>query len=371
MQNKKREGDTMFKKTSLYDRHITLGGKMVEFAGYEMPIQYTSIVKEHNMVREQCGLFDVSHMGEIELSGPQAKNFAQYLVTVDVSEMNYGDVKYTPMCYENGGVVDDVLVYNKGEKYLLVVNASNVAKDLEWINKNNKFDAVVTDISSKISQIAIQGPLAEKIVSKVIDSKNIPEKYYTFNEIEIEGDANCILSRTGYTGEDGFEIYLSNDAAPKVWDELLIAGGEDIAPCGLGARDTLRLEAGMPLYGNELSADITPLEAGLKYFVALGSEDDFIGKQALKKQNEQGLCRRRCFIEVTGKGIARGGDLVFIDDMRVGYLTSGTRSITLGKSVAVGMLKRPYNKLGNEIQIQVRNKMVDAKVIRGPFYKRK
>lgn len=370
MQNTKREGDTMFKKTSLYDRHITLGGKMVEFAGYELPIQYSSIVKEHNMVRQQCGMFDVSHMGEIEISGPQAKNLTQYLLTVDVNEMEYGDVKYTPMCYETGGVVDDVLVYNKGEKFLLVVNASNVAKDLEWVNKNNKFDAVVTDISANISQIAIQGPLAEEIVSKVVDKKDIPQKYYTFNEIELKGDSNCVLSRTGYTGEDGFEIYISNQAAPQIWDELLIKGGETIAPCGLGARDTLRLEAGMPLYGNELSADITPLEAGLKYFVALDSEDDFIGKQALLKQNEQGLSRRRCFIELTGKGIARGGDLVFIDDMRVGYLTSGTRSITLGKSVAVGMLKRPYNKLGTEIQIQVRNKMVDAKVIRGPFYKR-
>lgn len=360
----------MLKKTSLHDRHIILGGKMVEFAGYEMPIQYSSIVKEHNMVREKCGLFDVSHMGEIEISGKEAADFVQYLLTVDISDMEIGDVKYTPMCYENGGVVDDVLVYKDSRGYLLVVNASNLAKDLEWVNKNNKFDALVVNTSANVSQIAIQGPLAETILSKVIDKKDLPQKYYTFNEILIKDNRRCVVSRTGYTGEDGFELYLGNDIAPEIWGEILIAGGEDIAPCGLGARDTLRLEAGMPLYGNELSADITPLEAGLKYFVALDSEDDFIGKEALKKQNENGLCRRRCFIELTGKGIARSGDLVFIDDMRVGYLTSGTRSITLGKSVAVGMLKRPYNKIGTEIQIQVRNKMVDAKVIRGPFYKR-
>ena len=361
----------MYKKTSLYARHIAAGGKMVEFAGYEMPIQYSSIVKEHNMVRQRCGLFDVSHMGEISVTGPEAAKLVQYLVTVDVSEMEPGDVKYTPMCYETGGCVDDVLVYKKKRDFLLVVNASNVDKDFEWIKKNNKFDAEVNNISSEISQIAIQGPMAEEIVLRAIDCDDLPQKYYTFIETEIDGCKDCIISRTGYTGEDGFEIYLDNEFAPKVWDELIIAGGEDICPCGLGARDTLRLEAGMPLYGSELSADITPLEAGLDRFVALDSRDDFLGKASLAAQKENGLNRRRCFIELTGKGIGREGNLVFMDDIRVGYLTSGSKSITLDKSIGLAMIKLPYNKTGGAIQVNIRNKNVEGVIIRGPFYKRK
>ena len=361
----------MFKETSLHDKHIALGGKMVEFAGFEMPLQYSSIVKEHTMVREKCGIFDVSHMGEIEISGENADAFVQYLLPCDVSEMNFGDVKYTPMCYESGGCVDDVLVYKDKRGWALVVNASNTTKDLEWINKNNKYGAKVVNVSSGVSQIAVQGPLSENIVSKVFDADLLPNKYYTFNELLIKDNRRCIISRTGYTGEDGFEIYLPNDVAPEIWDELLIAGGDDIAPCGLGSRDTLRLEAGMPLYGHELSQDITPLEAGLKWFISLDKDSDFIGKEALKKQNAEGLSRRKCSIELTGKGIAREGDLVFMDDMHIGYLTSGTKSITLGKSIGVAMIKLPYNKTGNKIQIQIRNKMSDAVIIKGPFYKRK
>ena len=361
----------MFRKTSLHDRHVAAGGKMVDFAGYELPIQYASIVGEHTMVREKCGLFDVSHMGEIEISGREDEEFVQYLVTIDISDMEVGDVRYSPMCYENGGVVDDILIYKDSRGFLLVVNAANLTKDLEWINKNNKFKAMVANASPAVSQIAIQGPLSQKILSKVIDNNKLPQKYYTYVEAIIKDNRRCNISRTGYTGEDGFELYMANDLAPIIWDELLIAGGDDIAPCGLGARDTLRLEAGMPLYGHELSADISPLEAGLKRFVTLDSESDFISKDALKKQADAGLCRRRCFIELTGKGIAREGDLIFMDDMRVGYFTSGTKSITLGKSIGLGMVKRPYNKIGNEIQVQIRNNMVDAKIIRGPFYKKK
>jgi len=360
----------MYKKTSLYDRHIAHEGKMVEFAGYEMPIQYSSIVKEHNMVREKCGLFDVSHMGELKIMGREFQEFGQYLVTNDISKMEVGDVRYSPMCYEDGGCVDDVLIYKDERCFLLVVNASNLSKDLEWINKNNKFDAEVINASPSTSQIAIQGPLAKQILSKVIKEDDIPQKYYTFKEILIKDNRMCLLSRTGYTGEDGFELYLANDLAPQIWDELLIAGGEDIIPCGLGARDTLRLEAGMPLYGHEISADISPIEAGLKRFVSLDKDEDFLGKEALKNQVDNGIYRRKCNIELLGKGIAREGDLVFIDDMRVGYLTSGTRSITLGKSIGVAMAKRPYNKLGTEIKVQIRNKMVDAIVVKGPFYKR-
>ncbi len=360
----------MFKKTSLNEKHIAAGGKMVEFAGYEMPIQYSSIVKEHTMVREKSGLFDVSHMGEIEITGSEAENLVQYLVTADISDMAIGDVRYSPMCYESGGCVDDVLVYKMKEKYLLVVNASNTEKDFDWMVKNNKFSADVSNVSENYSQIAIQGPMSQSILSRVVSKSKLPDQYYTFAEVMIKKDKKCIISRTGYTGEDGFEIYLSNETAPIIWDELLIAGGDNITPCGLGARDTLRLEAGMPLYGHELSPDITPLEAGLKRFVGLDKESDFLGKEALKKQEADGITRRKCSVKLTGKGIAREGNLVFMDDMRIGYLTSGTKSITLGDSIGVAMVKIPYNKKGNEVQIQIRNKMVDAVIVGAPFYKR-
>ena len=360
----------MFKKTSLHEKHIAAGGKMVEFAGFEMPIQYSSIVKEHTMVREKCGLFDVSHMGEIDITGNEAENLVQYLVTADISDMKEGDVRYSPMCYENGGCVDDVLVYKFADKFLLVVNASNTAKDFDWMLKNNKFDAEAKNVSPEYSQIAIQGPMSQSILSRVINRAKLPQEYYTFNEVTIKKDKNCIVSRTGYTGEDGFELYLDNETAPEIWDELIIAGGDNITPCGLGARDTLRLEAGMPLYGHELSPDITPLEAGLKRFVGLDKDGDFLGKQALVKQDQEGLTRRKCSLILKDKGIAREGNLVFMNDMRIGYLTSGTKSITLGDSIGVAMVNVPYNKKGNEIQVQIRNKMVDAVIVNGPFYKR-
>ncbi|MEX1377992.1 MAG: glycine cleavage system aminomethyltransferase GcvT [Eubacteriales bacterium] len=361
----------MYKKTSLYSKHIALSGKMVEFAGYEMPIQYSSIIKEHNMVREKCGLFDVSHMGILQIVGEEAEKLLQYICTIDIGKMQIGEAKYSLMCYENGGCVDDILVYKAPIGFLMVVNASNVSKDLEWINQNNNFDAQVINVSPAYSQIAIQGPLSEEILAKVININYIPWKNYTFKQMLEQNNRRVIISRTGYTGEDGFEIYMENDMAVKMWEDLLAAGGDDILPCGLGARDTLRLEAGMPLYGHELSADITPIEAGLKKFVAVNKESDFIGKETLKKQNELGVCRQRCFIELEGKGIAREGDLVFINDMRVGYLTSGNRSITLGKSVGIAMVRHPHNELGTKVQIQIRNKMVDAVVVKGPFYRRK
>ena len=360
----------MYKKTSIHDRHIAADGKMVEFAGFELPIQYSSIVKEHTMVREKCGLFDVSHMGEIEISGNKAEELVQYIATIDIGDMTEGDVKYSPMCYESGGCVDDILIYKYIDKFLLVVNASNTIKDLEWINKNNIFGAQVEDISHQLSQIAIQGPLSRNILSKVINENELPQKYYTFVEILFKDQSKCIVSRTGYTGEDGYELYMDNKNAPVMWDELLINGGDDIAPCGLGARDTLRLEAGMPLYGHELSPDITPLEAGLKRFVSLEKNSDFLGKKALNKQAEDGLTRRKCSIKLIDKGIGREGNLVFINDMRTGYLTSGTKSITLGKSIGLAMVNVPYNKIGTEIQIQIRNKMMDAIIVKGPFYKR-
>lgn len=361
----------MFKRTVLYERHIALGGKMVAYAKFELPIQYTRIIEEHNAVRNKCGIFDVSHMGEIIITGEKAFDFIQYIVTNDISGMEIGSARYSPMCYENGGCVDDIIIYKfANDEYMLVVNAANLDKDYEWIKQNRKFDIEAINFSDKLSQIAIQGPMSKEIISKVF--KQLPDKYYSFVDFIFEDcKKRVIISRTGYTGEDGYEIYALNEVILKIWDELMVKGADDIIPCGLGARDTLRLEAGMPLYGHEISQDISPLEAGLNRFVSLDKECDFIGKEALTNQKQKGLRRRKCSIELIDKGIAREGALIAIDDMQIGYVTSGTKSITLGKSIAMAMIKKPYNKIGTLLQVNVRNREINAKVIRGPFYKKR
>ena len=356
------------KKTPLYEAHVKLGGKMVEFAGYMMPVQYSGIVNEHNAVRQKCGLFDVSHMGEIEITGANARDTVQKLTTNDISGMEAWQIKYSPMCNEHGGVVDDLLVYKRDEdKYLLVVNASNIDKDYKFMRDNNGYGAALCDMSDDLSQIAVQGPYAEKILGKIIE--NLPEKYYTFIETTLFSNI-CIISRTGYTGEDGFEIYCPCDIVCILWDEILHAGGEDIIPCGLGARDTLRFETSMPLYGHELTDDITPVEAGIKYFVKIEAGNDFIGREALQKQIEEGITRRRCGLEILDRGIAREGAKIFFEDKEVGFVTSGTKAITLDKTMAMAMVDKPYNKLGTELYADVRGKRLKAKVVKMPFYKR-
>lgn len=357
------------KKTALYDVHVASGGKMVEFAGFMMPIQYEGIKAEHKAVRESCGMFDVSHMGEIQIIGKDSLKAVQRYTTNDMATMKPGDIKYSPMCNENGGVVDDLLVYMlEEENYLLVVNASNIEKDYKFMSDNNVLGANITNLSDDISQIAIQGPKAQEIIEKVI-GENIPEKYYTFTVVNIDNN-DCIVSRTGYTGEDGFEIYCPNEIVVKIWNDLIEVGGENVKPCGLGCRDTLRFEASMPLYGHEMTEEITPVEAALKFFIKLEEGNDFIGRSVIQKQIEEGIKRRRCGIEILDRGIARDGAEVYYGDKKVGFVTSGTKTLTVGKTMAMALVERPYNKRGTELTIVVRGKKLASQVVRMPFYKR-
>ena len=330
----------MDNKTPIYERHIAAKGKLVSFAGYQLPMQYeTGIIAEHMAVRERAGLFDVSHMGEIMITGKDALYNIQRLVTNDCSKMCDGQVKYSPMCNEDGGIIDDLLIYRRAEdSYLLVVNASNRHKDVRWINDKLTGDVALEDISDKVAQLALQGPDSSDLLMKLVDKEMLPKKYYTFKEdVNIAG-VLCLVSRTGYTGEDGFEIYCSSEEAIKLWDLLLETGNPDLdyrasdfyvskkaiennkesfglIPCGLGARDTLRLEAGMPLYGNEMSDDITPIEAGLNFTVKLDKED-FIGKEALLSIEKPE--KTRVGLRITGRGIARKDCNIYLKDKIIG-----------------------------------------------------
>ena len=311
-------------KTALYDAHVAAGGKIVPFAGYYLPIQYekSGLITEHMAVREQAGLFDVSHMGEITFKGPDALANIQNLLTNDYADLQDGFVRYSPMCYENGGVVDDLLVYKiQDEHYLIVVNASNRHKDYEWMKKNQFGDLEIKDISDDIAQIALQGPAAEAIIKKIVKEDIIPMKNYTFTEnVDFLGKT-ILLSRTGYTGEDGFELYMPNADAMFVWNALMEAGADaGLIPCGLGARDTLRMESAMPLYGHEMDENITPWETGLGFFVKM-AKDSFIGKEAIE---EKGRKRARVGLNIVGRGIAREECEVYTGGQKIGAVTSGT-----------------------------------------------
>ncbi len=351
----------MEKKTALYGKHIQGGGKMVEFAGYLLPVQYQAgIIAEHKAVRERAGLFDVSHMGEFLLEGEHALAALNHLLTNDFTGMADGACRYSPMCYEDGGVVDDLLVYKfDGTKYLLVVNAANKDKDFEWMASNLPDGAGLKDISDSIAQLALQGPLAAEILGKL--SGCLPGKYYTFIDSCMVAGVDCLVSRTGYTGEDGFEIYCDNGDAERLFDAIVEAGGDSLTLCGLGARDTLRLEAGMPLYGHELSADITPREAGLGFFVKM-DKPGFIGKDAL----EPARTRKRVGLVLTGRGIAREGAKVFSGDEELGFVTSGTMSPTL--NVAIAMAYIPASFDGAAVEVEVRGKRIPADVVKTQFY---
>jgi aminomethyltransferase len=357
-------------RTPLYDAHLRYGGRIVEFAGWEMPVQYSGIISEHRAVREAAGLFDVSHMGEISFKGVDAEKQLQYLLTNGFSQMKPGDIHYSPMCYETGGAVDDVLVYKRADgDFLVVVNASNKDKDFRWMLKNNKYGAEIEDVSDKYAEIALQGPKAEEIMLRLVDASRLPQRYYTFIQTELYG-RSCVISRTGYTGEDGFEIYLDPGDAPALWDELMEKGEAlGLIPCGLGARDTLRLEAAMPLYGHELTAEISPLEAGLGRFVKL-DKPEFIGKEALAKQKAEGLKRRRCGLEILDRGIAREGAGVFVNGEAVGRVTSGTMAPWLGRPIAMAMLDVEHAVAGNTVDVDVRGRLLKALVVKLPFYKR-
>lgn len=360
----------MENKTPLYDTHVKYGGTMVPFGGYILPVQYeTGIRKEHMAVREDCGLFDVSHMGEITVKGADSLAFLNYLLTNDFTDLEPGVARYSPMCYEDGGTVDDLIVYMRDENdYLLVVNAANKDKDFKWICDNKKGEVEIEDVSDGYGQVALQGPKAEKILSKVAGASSIPEKYYTciFGG-EIKG-IPCMISRTGYTGEDGFEIYMPAENAPDIWEILIEAGKEDgLIPCGLGARDTLRIEAGMPLYGHELTAEINPKMAALGFAVKL-DKDDFIGKSGIEASLP--LKKSRVGLKAIGRGVLREECDVYKDGEKIGVTTSGTFLPYLNGSYAIAMVDKDKKNFGDEAEVEVRGRRIKVEMVKMPFYKR-
>lgn len=357
------------RRTPLYEEHKSLGARLVDFAGWEMPVQYEGVKAEHNAVRNRAGLFDVSHMGEVVFRGPEAEAAVQRLVSRDVSRMEAGQAGYCAVCYESGGTVDDVIVYRRARRdseddFLIVVNAANREKDVAHFRENSAdLDVEITDESDEWALLALQGPGAVSLLQDLTDADLSAVRPFRFVEAEVEG-APAILSRTGYTGEDGFEIYVRPDSAAAVWRRL-IGGG--VAPVGLGARDTLRLEAGMSLYGNELSAEITPLEAGISFAVHLDKEPEFIGQRALRDEKERGLARKVVGFELTGRGIARHEHPVSIGGEEVGHVTSGTHSPTLGKAIGLALVP---SDVQDSFEVVIRGKSVGARVVSPPFYKR-
>lgn len=356
------------KKTCLYDSHVALGAKMSPFAGFMMPIQYSSITEEHNAVRHAVGMFDVSHMGEIFVSGPDAEKFVNHIFTNEIRGFEPGKVLYGMMLHPDGGVVDDLLVYREFEPdhFLLVVNAANIDKDYEWILAQTAgYDVKVVNDSDNWGQIAVQGPGAEKVVTEVLGLAEAAElKFYTYYEAQWNGH-RMVVSRTGYTGEDGFELYTTCEDIKEIWKKLLDNG---VVPCGLGCRDTLRFEAGLPLYGDELSDTITPIEAGLGMFCKLDKEE-FIGKDVVAKQKAEGTERKLVGIELADKAIPRATYPVETEDgTQVGVVTTGYHSISLEKSICFAMVQTAYSKLDTPLWIRIRKKVFQGKVVKKRFY---
>ena len=366
--------ESILKRTPLFESYKKLGAKVIDFGGWELPVQFSSILEEHEAVRTQAGLFDVSHMGEFIVEGKDAESFINSIVSNDITKVEINQAQYSAMCYPDGGTIDDLIVYKlEDQKYLFVPNAANIDKDYEWIKEHLKGDVTLKNISSEVGQLALQGPKAESILQKLTDIDLSQIVFYHFAQnVTISGITDILVSRTGYTGEDGFELYLAADKVADLWDKLLEAGREDgLKPCGLGARDTLRLEARLNLYGQELSKDITPLEAGIGFAVKTTKESDFIGKEALAKQKEEGVKRKIVAIELTGRGIPRHGYKVFsANDEEIGEVTSGTQSPTLKKSIGLALVATEHSKIGTELKVEVRNKKIDAVVVKAPFYKR-
>lgn len=352
------------KKTCLYDKHVALGAFMSPFGGFDMPIHYTDIVDEHLAVRYLCGVFDVSHMGEVLITGKDAERYVNHIFTNDVRGIPVGKIVYGMMCYEDGGVVDDLLVYKMADdRFFLVINASNIDKDWAWIQQQaSDFDVMLENQSDQYGEIAVQGPESEKMMEQVLSIPCNELTFYTFKTI---GDV--IVSRTGYTGEDGFEIYASADYINACWDKLIAAG---VKPCGLGCRDTLRFEVGLPLYGDELSDQITPLMAGLGTFVKLDKEE-FIGKEALAEQKVKGPAKKLVGIELRDKAIPRHGYPVLKDGEVIGEVTTGYHTISTDKSVCMALIDTKYSDLLTEVQIQIRKKIFPGFVCKKQFYNKK
>ncbi|MDO4178376.1 MAG: glycine cleavage system aminomethyltransferase GcvT [Phascolarctobacterium sp.] len=358
----------MDQKTPLYDVHVASGGKVVPFAGFLLPVEYKSsgMIKEHMAVRTACGLFDVSHMGEIILSGKGALASINHIMANDYTSLKIGKVRYSPMCNENGGVVDDLIIYRlEEEKYLVVVNASNIEKDDAHIRANLLPDTEMDNISAKVGQVALQGPKSTEIIKKLIGDK-VPTGYYSFTpDCEIAG-VNCLVSQTGYTGEVGYEIYSCASEIATVWNALIEAGKEEgLIPCGLGARDTLRLEAAMPLYGHEMDDTVSPLETGLDFGVKM-NKAEFIGKEGIEKI---GRTRTRVGLKVTGRGIVREHQHVFVGDKEIGHTTSGTFCTFLGGAYAMALVATGSVNVGDSVEVDVRGRKITCEVVALPFYK--
>ncbi len=349
------------KRTCLYDKHVALGALMSPFGGFDMPIQYSNIVDEHQAVRQHCGVFDVSHMGEVLVSGPEAERYVNHIFTNNVEGIAVGKILYGMMCYENGGTVDDLLVYKMADdRFFLVINAANIDKDWDWMRQQaDGFDVTLGHQSDRYGQLAVQGPEAERVMEQVLGIPCSELVFYTFKTL---GDT--IVSRTGYTGEDGFEIYASPEEINRYWDKLMEAG---VKPCGLGCRDTLRFEVGLPLYGDELSADISPIMAGLGIFVKL-DKAEFIGREALARQKTEGVPRKLVGIELHDKAIPRHGYAVMKDGQTVGTVTTGYHTISTDKSVCLALVDSPYAALGTALEVQIRKKVFPGTVVKKRFY---
>ena len=351
------------KRTCLYDKHVALGALMSPFGGFEMPIQYAGIAVEHQAVREKVGLFDVSHMGEVTVRGKDAERYVQHIFTNDIAGAPVGKIYYGMMCYENGGTVDDLLVYKMGENdFFLVINASNIDKDWAWMQQHAEgFDMDLQNRSEDYGQIAVQGPESEQVMEQVL---GIPCSELTFYTVKMVDDV--IVSRTGYTGEDGFEVYATPEYIRECWDKLIAAG---VQPCGLGCRDTLRFEAGLPLYGDELTEEISPIMAGLSMFVKL--DKDFIGRDALLKQNTDGVSKKLVGIELADKAIPRHGYTVLKDGLPIGEVTTGYHTLSTDKSVCMALIDSQYAALDTEVAIQIRKKTFAGKVVKKLFYEKR
>lgn len=356
------------KKTCLYDKHVALGALISPFGGFDMPIQYSSIIDEHLAVRQHCGVFDVSHMGEVRVSGPDAEKYVNHIFTNDIKDAPQGKIYYGMMCYPNGGTVDDLLVYKMGHQdYFIVINAANIDKDVEWMKGHAEgFDITLDHCSDRYGQLAVQGPESPQVMLDILGLDCNDLVFYTVKTITLADGEEIIVSRTGYTGEDGFEIYGSHDYIRQAWDKLIESG--QCKPCGLGCRDTLRFEVGLPLYGDELSQDISPIMAGLSMFCKLDKEE-FIGREALTQQKAEGVSKRLRGIELEGHAVPRHGYKVLKDGVEVGEVTTGYRLISVDKSCAVALVDSSI-QMGDTVEVQIRKKTFPGKVVKKKFYEK-
>lgn len=358
------------KKTCLHERHVAQGALMSPFGGFDMPIEYSGIADEHQAVRSACGVFDVSHMGEVNISGPQAEEFVNHIFTNNIEGAPIGQVFYGMMLHPDGGTVDDLLVYKRGaDSFFLVINASNTDKDVAWIGRCAEgYDVKIENLSPLLGELAVQGPEAERVMEEVLGIPCSELKFYTFKELAMADGVQILVSRTGYTGEDGFEIYAEEKAIVGMWDKLMESGR--VKPCGLGCRDTLRFEVGLPLYGDELADDITPIEAGLGMFVKL-DKPEFIGREAIARQKELGVARRIVGLELIDRAIPRHGYEVLTPEGDViGTVTTGYRGLSVDKSIAMALIDARYAAMGTDVQVQIRRKRFPAKVVSKKFYKK-